>query len=122
MLSSSIIYATCCGLLNVDFFVACKLNMLMQRAQANLSHRRLQANNVVVKKSVNPPREESGLMSHVDLVQMLDIVDLEQGTTVAGKSLHVTSALAACYCLQMHELFVPRVCLALHVIAYAAVT
>ena len=26
-------------------------------------------------------------MSHVDLVQMLDIVDLEQGTTVAGKLL-----------------------------------
>ena len=47
--------------------------------------RLLQANNVVVKKSMNPPREEGGLLSHVDLVQMLDIVDLEQGTTVAGK-------------------------------------
>ena len=47
----------------------------------------MQANNVIVKKSANPPREESGLLSHVDLVQMLDIVDLEQGTTVAGKLL-----------------------------------
>ncbi|KAL3141780.1 hypothetical protein ABBQ32_004455 [Trebouxia sp. C0010 RCD-2024] len=43
-----------------------------------------EANNVIVKKSANPPREENGLLSHVDLVQMLDIVDLEQGTTVAG--------------------------------------
>ena len=42
-------------------------------------------NNVVVKKSVHPAREEGNLLSHVDLVQMLDIVDLEQGTTVAGK-------------------------------------
>ena len=39
---------------------------------------------MVVKKSVHPAREEGGLLSHVDLVQMLDIVDLEQGTTVAG--------------------------------------
>lgn len=45
----------------------------------------LQANNIVVKKSANPPREEGGLLSHVDLVQMLDIVDLDAGTTVAGK-------------------------------------
>ena len=40
---------------------------------------------MVVKKSVHPAREEGNLLSHVDLVQMLDIVDLEQGTTVAGK-------------------------------------
>ena len=45
----------------------------------------LQANNIIVKKSANPPREEGGLLSHVDLVQMLDIVDLDAGTTVAGK-------------------------------------
>ena len=87
----------------------CKLNVLVQHAQVSSSHRRLQANNVVVKKSVNPPREESGLMSHVDLVQMLDIVDLEQGTTVAGKMLPVASASAACYCLQTHDLFVMTV-------------
>ena len=49
----------------------------------------LQVNNVIVKKSIHAPREEGGLLSHVDLVQMLDIVDLEQGTTVAGKSLHL---------------------------------
>lgn len=48
-------------------------------------------------------------MSHVDLVQMLDIVDLEQGTTVAGKMLPVASASAACYCLQTHDLFVMTV-------------
>ena len=44
----------------------------------------LQANNVIVKKSPHPAREEEGLISHVDLVQLLDIVDLEAGTTVAG--------------------------------------
>ena len=46
----------------------------------------VQANNVVVKKSVHPAREEGGLLNHVDLVQLLDIVDLEAGTTVAGKA------------------------------------
>ena len=44
----------------------------------------LQANNVIVKKSPQAAREEGGLISHVDLVQLLDIVDLEAGTTVAG--------------------------------------
>ena len=43
---------------------------------------------MIVKKSVHAPREEGSLLSHVDLVQMLDIVDLEQGTTVAGKALN----------------------------------
>ena len=41
---------------------------------------------MVVKKSVHPAREEGGLLNHVDLVQLLDIVDLEAGTTVAGKA------------------------------------
>ena len=44
----------------------------------------LQANNVNVKKSPHAAREEGGLLSHVDLVQLLDIVDLEAGTAVAG--------------------------------------
>ena len=44
----------------------------------------LQANNVIVKKSPHAAREEGGLISHVDLIQLLDIVDLEAGTTVAG--------------------------------------
>lgn len=34
-------------------------------------------------------------MSHVDLVQMLDIVDLEQGTAVAGKFLLMSCRIAA---------------------------
>ena len=29
-------------------------------------------------------REEADLYNHVDLVEMLDIVDLEHGTSVAG--------------------------------------
>ena len=42
-----------------------------------------QAENVVVKTH-GEPREEDGLRNHVDLVLMLDIVDLEAGTVVAG--------------------------------------
>ena len=49
----------------------------------------VQANNVVVKKSVHPAREEGGLLNHVDLVQLLDIVDLEAGTAVAGNAFAV---------------------------------
>lgn len=60
-----------------------------------------QVNNVVVKKSVHPAREEGGLHSHVDLVLMLDIVDLEQGTTVAGKPIcpYVSTV---CLCMVMY--------------------
>lgn len=47
--------------------------------------RAVQANNVVVKTSQQPARQEDGLFNHVDLVQMLDIVDMENGTTVAGE-------------------------------------
>ncbi len=43
----------------------------------------LQIDNVVVK-TYGQRREEDGLRNHVDLVQMLDIVDLEAGTMVAG--------------------------------------
>ena len=42
-----------------------------------------QANNVVVKTEGHL-REEPELYNHVDLVQLLDIVDLESGSTVAG--------------------------------------
>lgn len=45
----------------------------------------LQANNVVVR-TWGEKREEADLYSHVDLIEMLDIVDLENGTTVAGAS------------------------------------
>ncbi len=38
----------------------------------------------MVVKTYGEPREEDGLRNHVDLVQMLDIVDLEAGTMVAG--------------------------------------
>lgn len=43
----------------------------------------MQADNVIVK-TVGELREEDGLRNHVDLVLMLDIVDLENGTAVAG--------------------------------------
>jgi seryl-tRNA synthetase len=43
----------------------------------------LQAENVIVR-TYGEPREEDGLRNHVDLVQLLDIVDLEAGTSVAG--------------------------------------
>ncbi len=43
----------------------------------------LQALNEVVK-TVGHHREEPELYNHVDLVQLLDIVDLESGSTVAG--------------------------------------
>ncbi|KAK9805154.1 hypothetical protein WJX72_002468 [[Myrmecia] bisecta] len=42
-----------------------------------------EAENVVVKRD-GVLREEDGLLNHVDLVQLLDIVDLDNGTTVAG--------------------------------------
>lgn len=42
-----------------------------------------QVDNVVVK-TYGELREEEGLRNHVDLVLMLDIVDLENGTAVAG--------------------------------------
>lgn len=43
----------------------------------------VQANNAVVRES-GTPRQEEGLWSHVDLIQMLDIVNLEAGSAVAG--------------------------------------
>ena len=43
----------------------------------------MQAHNVVVKTEGHM-REEPELFNHVDLVQMLGIVDLETGSTVAG--------------------------------------
>lgn len=46
-----------------------------------------------MKKSPHAAREEGGLLSHVDLVQLLDIVDLEAGTTVAGKQPRAASLL-----------------------------
>lgn len=42
-----------------------------------------EANNVIVKTWGNK-REDEKLYNHVDLVQLLDIVDLENGTAVAG--------------------------------------
>lgn len=42
-----------------------------------------EANNVVAK-TWGQPRQEEGLYNHVDLVQLLGIVNLEQGTVVAG--------------------------------------
>ena len=49
-----------------------------------------QAENQIVNTwpDSGPPRQEDGLLNHVDLVQMLDIVDLEAGTTVAGMHAH----------------------------------
>lgn len=46
----------------------------------------LQAENEIVNTwpDSGPARQEDGLRNHVDLVQMLDIVDLDAGTTVAG--------------------------------------
>jgi len=43
----------------------------------------VQVENVVVK-TFGELRTEDGLRNHVDLVQLLDIVDLEAGTAVAG--------------------------------------
>ena len=43
----------------------------------------LQDNNVIVR-TFGTPREELKLYNHVDLVQLLDIVNLEAGTAVAG--------------------------------------
>ena len=42
----------------------------------------------MVVKTHGELREEDGLRNHVDLVQMLDIVDLEAGTMVAGGHAH----------------------------------
>lgn len=46
----------------------------------------LQAENEIVNTwpDSGPARQEDGLRNHVDLVQMLDIVDMDAGTTVAG--------------------------------------
>ena len=38
----------------------------------------------MVVKEHGTPRTEEKLYNHVDLVQLLDIVDLEKGTVVAG--------------------------------------
>jgi len=48
---------------------------------------RAQVDNVVVK-TWGERREEDGLRNHVDLVLLLDLVDLEAGTAVAGVRLH----------------------------------
>ena len=45
--------------------------------------RRCQANNAVVRE-FGSPRQEQQLYNHVDLVQLLGIVNLEAGTTVGG--------------------------------------
>lgn len=45
--------------------------------------KKTQDNNATVK-SVGEAREEEGLYNHVDLVQMLGIAELDQGTVVAG--------------------------------------
>ena len=37
-----------------------------------------------MKKSQQEGRQEDKLFNHVDLVHMLDVVDLENGTAVAG--------------------------------------
>jgi seryl-tRNA synthetase len=42
----------------------------------------VQANNAVVRE-FGAPRQEEKLYNHVDLVQLLDIVNLEAGTTVS---------------------------------------
>ena len=55
------------------------LYRLHDRALTNI----FQAENEVVK-TWGTPREEDGLHNHVDLVQLLDIADLEAGTSVAG--------------------------------------
>ena len=38
----------------------------------------------MVVKEHGTPRTQEKLYNHVDLVQLLDIVDLEKGTVVAG--------------------------------------
>lgn len=43
-----------------------------------------QDNNVVVKLHGTPREGDEKLWNHVDLVQLLDIVDLEKGVAVAG--------------------------------------
>lgn len=43
----------------------------------------LQAENVVVR-TWGDRREEADLHNHVDLVEMLDIVDLDKGTAIRG--------------------------------------
>lgn len=43
----------------------------------------LQDNNAIVRE-FGQPRQEEKLYNHVDLVQLLDIVNLEAGTSVAG--------------------------------------
>lgn len=39
----------------------------------------------MVVRTFGEPRQEEKLYNHVDLVQLLDIVDLEAGTAVAGE-------------------------------------
>jgi hypothetical protein len=51
---------------------------------------RAQVDNVVVK-TWGERREEDGLRNHVDLVLLLDLVDLEAGTAVAGARMHALS-------------------------------
>lgn len=43
----------------------------------------VQANNAVVR-TWGQQREEADLRNHVDLVEMLDIVDLDKGVSIAG--------------------------------------
>lgn len=43
-----------------------------------------QADNTVVR-TWGQPGEEADLHNHVDLVEMLDIVDLDKGVSIAGK-------------------------------------
>ena len=46
---------------------------------------------MVVKKSQQEGRQEDKLFNHVDLVHMLDLVDLENGTAVAGGFQEITT-------------------------------
>lgn len=55
----------------------------------------LQDNNAIVRE-FGQPRQEEKLYNHVDLVLLLDIVNLEAGTSVAGE---------ACGCNAAHHMY-----------------
>ena len=61
----------------------------------------------MVVKTVGQPREEGDMWSHVDLVHLLDIVDLENGTAVAGTNTRVANLRQ---CDSKYELTGPRPC------------
>lgn len=80
----------CDRLLNAGSIVVLRMTSCLNRVTTcvHAAVCSLQVDNVVVK-TYGELREEDGLRNHVDLVQMLDIVDLEAGTMVAG--VHVLS-------------------------------